>query len=390
VLIPRVFHQVWVGPDPFPDEFAAYQQTWLDHHPRWRLCFWTEDNLPDGLRRAEAYERLRSPVERCDILRFALLWRFGGVYLDTDFECLRSIEPLVEDTEFFTAYIETGRVNGALMGAIARHPLIDRALVEMQPREVFGYDKEAAGPLFFDRIVAGYPQATIFARELFYAKPGAGSEAAYAIHHNATAWKDAKVYRYEAAKWRASADKAWQKSDEWRLRARSAEAELARAEAAAGRNAATTARTFVAWLALALVLGAFGGLDGVRRFVADHNNFGDGNFLALAAAWLVLAAWAAARSFDALPARRRGIRKGWFVSALLLGALPYALMIGSHLGHLLNVGLLFFALVSALRPRPGGDLAGVSSQSGRWNHWLGSRASPFRSRRLPEPEELPR
>ena len=44
--IPRIFHQIWVGPDPFPAEFARYRQTWLDHHPGWELKFWTEETFP--------------------------------------------------------------------------------------------------------------------------------------------------------------------------------------------------------------------------------------------------------------------------------------------------------------------------------------------------------
>ena len=46
-------------------------------------------------------------------------------------------------------------------------------------------------------------------------------------------------------------------------------------------------------IALAVLLAAIAGIDGVNRFVSDHNNFGDVNFLAFAAACLALAAWAA-------------------------------------------------------------------------------------------------
>ena len=99
MLIPRIFHQIWVGPNPFPEEFAAYQQTWVDHHPDWELRFWTEENLPTSseLRRPEVAERLRAPWERADILRLEVVWRHGGVHVDTDFECLRPIEPLIVD-----------------------------------------------------------------------------------------------------------------------------------------------------------------------------------------------------------------------------------------------------------------------------------------------------
>ena len=43
--IPRLFHQIWVGPDPFPEEYAALQQTWRTHNPDWELRFW-RDAIP--------------------------------------------------------------------------------------------------------------------------------------------------------------------------------------------------------------------------------------------------------------------------------------------------------------------------------------------------------
>ena len=150
MLIPRIFHQIWVGPDPYPKELAVYRQTWLDHHPGWELRFWTEENLPDDLRRPEARERLRIPAERADILRIEILWRFGGVYTDADFECFRSIEPLIENLDFFGAYRKHDRINNAFLGSVPGHPVLDRALDEMQPTETFGYDKTAAGPEFLD------------------------------------------------------------------------------------------------------------------------------------------------------------------------------------------------------------------------------------------------
>ncbi len=233
MLIPRVFHQVWVGPDPLPQEFARYGRTWPDHHPGWELRLWTEENLPQGLRRPEAYERLRSPVERCDILRLELVWRFGGVYLDTDFECLRSIEPLIEDLDFFTAAVGKGRVNHAIIGAVPEHPILDRALEEIRPGEFRGYDKRRTGPIFFDGIVKRHPEARVFEQELFYAKATAVDERAYAVHHDANAWKDSAFRADEAArkarKAQKKARKAKAEARRWRELYEQSEAQLAEA-----------------------------------------------------------------------------------------------------------------------------------------------------------------
>jgi mannosyltransferase OCH1-like enzyme len=234
VPIPHVFHQVWVGPDPLPERFEQYGQTWLDHHPGWERRFWTDENLPPGFRRPEAYERIRSPVERSDILRLELVWMFGGVYVDTDFECLRSIEQLIEGLDFFTADIEPGRVNHAILGAEAGHPILGRALDEIRPREVYGYDKEATGPLFFDRVLKEFPGATVFEKRLFYARPADAREHGYAIHYEANSWKDSQLLRKEARRARAKERKARQEAARWRERYEQSEARLAWVRRAAG------------------------------------------------------------------------------------------------------------------------------------------------------------
>jgi inositol phosphorylceramide mannosyltransferase catalytic subunit len=227
--IPRIFHQVWIGEDPIPDEYLAFQQGWLDHHPGWELRFWTEDHLPESLRRPEARERLRVPSERSNILRFEVLWQWGGVYVDTDFECLRSIEPLLDGVEFCTAYIERDRVNGAFIGAVPGHPIVDRLVDELQPREFYGHDKRATGSLFFDSVVKRFPDAVIFDQELFYGKDrDALHPEAYAFHHRGDSWKTVKDYKYAAEKAQRSAEKAREREQEWRARYERAEAELAR------------------------------------------------------------------------------------------------------------------------------------------------------------------
>ena len=194
-MIPRIFHQIWVGPNPFPDEFRVYQESWLTHHPEWQLRFWTEESLPADLRRPEVLDRLRVPAERSDILRLETLWREGGVYLDTDFECRRSIEPLIAEADFFAAYLKPGRVNNAVIGAVPGHPILDRALTELTPRRNHGYDKQAAGPLYLDRLLKEYPEVMIFPPAVFYPATPAERARAVAVHHAARSWKDSAGFR---------------------------------------------------------------------------------------------------------------------------------------------------------------------------------------------------
>jgi len=201
VRIPRVFHQIWVGSAPFPEEYLRYQQTWLEHHPGWRLELWTEESLPDDLVRKEAYERLRQPAERSDIVRLELLERHGGIYLDADFECRRSLEPLLADVEFFVAELKPSRVNNAIIGSVPHHPLLQRAIREVRPRETWGLvDKAGTGPVFLNRLIGDFPDVTVFDWPLFYPRTPDEENAAYAVHKHARSWQDAEGFRKHAEK----------------------------------------------------------------------------------------------------------------------------------------------------------------------------------------------
>jgi methyltransferase family protein/glycosyl transferase-like sugar-binding protein len=201
-VIPRVFHQIWLGPEPLPAEFEPFQESWRRHHPGWELKLWGEDNLPADLRRAEVYDTERQPVERADILRLELVWRFGGVYLDTDYECLRPIDGLLEGVDFFTGLMKRAgaskpaRVNNAIFGAVPGHPLLDRALDELRVHEPGArYDKHLSGAMFFNALVMDNPDVTIFPPEVFYPATDQEREQAFGIHHAARLWHDAQGLR---------------------------------------------------------------------------------------------------------------------------------------------------------------------------------------------------
>lgn len=191
-----MIHRIWLGGNPLPAEFERYGETWREHHPGWELRLWTDSNLPE-LEYRELFDQGRNPAERADVLRQELLLRFGGVYVDTDVECLRSIEPLIDGVRAFAAWSHRGRIGNAVLGAEPGHPAIERILHAMRGRVGKGNVIQATGPLLVTEVLADAPDVTLFGPETFYpfsprdARPADASalEGAYAVHHWEASWK---------------------------------------------------------------------------------------------------------------------------------------------------------------------------------------------------------
>jgi mannosyltransferase OCH1-like enzyme len=190
-VIPKLLHQIWLGEKPFP--YEAERESWLRHHPAWEHRLWTEAELPADLELREAANLLRQPAERADILRLELLHRLGGVYVDADIECLQPIDPLL-DTDCFLCLLDSGRVSNAVIGCVPAHPLLARAMQEVQPRTTYGpVDREGTGPLLLERVRQDFPDVTLLGPNSFYATER--DQAEYAFHLSAKSWKDADGLR---------------------------------------------------------------------------------------------------------------------------------------------------------------------------------------------------
>jgi hypothetical protein len=207
--IPKVFHQIWIGPDPLPAEFKRYGQTWLDHHPGWELRLHTEATLKTGY--PSIIEQCREYRHAANIYRYELMLETGGVYIDTDFECLRNIEELL-DAAFVTApqrdnVYAPDAINNAFFACTPDNPIM-RRLVEAIPvtweivrQATLGFGRSHFGPaLFTHHVMRGSAcgEAVLLDRKLFYpygpdelARRDEAFPDAYAVHH----WASSKGLR---------------------------------------------------------------------------------------------------------------------------------------------------------------------------------------------------
>jgi inositol phosphorylceramide mannosyltransferase catalytic subunit len=196
--IPRVIHRIWLGPDPVPDEFESYAESWRRHHPEWELRLWRDEDLPE-LSCAAQIGRTRRFKAIYDMTRLELLRQMGGVVIDLDVEALRPIDPLLEGVTAFVGRTSSGnRVGNQVIGAVARHPLLEHAIERLDDTAGKATNSsEEAGPAFLSRVVNEKPDGVaVYPRDYFYSpltiEPPEDPDrfpSIYAVHHSTESYR---------------------------------------------------------------------------------------------------------------------------------------------------------------------------------------------------------
>lgn len=145
MIIPKIIHQIWSGKHkPLSNDFLELAQTWKDLHCDWQYVFWNdqkmelfmEENYPQYV---ESFNLFAYDVQRWDVIRYLILYKMGGLYVDFDTECLNNIEPLLKtdccfgtdkkDNIIYAAFVKNAYLNNTYMASVPEHPFM-KAIIE--------------------------------------------------------------------------------------------------------------------------------------------------------------------------------------------------------------------------------------------------------------------
>jgi mannosyltransferase OCH1-like enzyme len=197
-VIPKTFHRVWLD-EPVPDRFEAYWDRFRDLHPDWELRTWDDSGGLDWLRCPSEFSSAKTWAGKSDVLRYELLYEFGGVYVDTDVEPLRPFDELLEDDRPFIGWEDGNLLCPTVMGAPPKHPAIWKLLQEL-PRWFHKYERmppnRQTGPYFVTRFLRGRADVRQLDPAAFYPVGwwekarlgGPYPNESYAVHHWAAGW----------------------------------------------------------------------------------------------------------------------------------------------------------------------------------------------------------
>lgn len=106
-MIPKIIHYCWFGGNPLPESAIKCIESWRKFMPDYQIKEWNEQNFDVNIipYTRQAYEAGKYAFVS-DYARFWILYRYGGLYFDTDVEVIRPLDDIVEKGAFMGCEID--------------------------------------------------------------------------------------------------------------------------------------------------------------------------------------------------------------------------------------------------------------------------------------------
>jgi hypothetical protein len=193
--IPKIIHQLWIGNQAHQP--STLMDTWRDKNPSFEYIRWTEDEIVKRKMELTCQNRINEIPEingKADIIRWEILYKYGGVFLDADSICISPIDDVLMECKCFAGYehekLRKGLIATGTMGFPPQHPLVKEAIEWIKANNV---SRQAAwitvGPKLLTRMydTGKYKDMTVFPSYTFLP-----------IHYTKTEYKGyGKIYAYQ-------------------------------------------------------------------------------------------------------------------------------------------------------------------------------------------------
>ena len=127
-MIPKIIHYCWLSNDPIPPQLKKYMDSWKKYLPDYEIMLWDFNRFPknESVWVQQAFDAKKYAFA-ADYIRLYALYNYGGIYLDTDVEVIKSLNPLLSN-KYIVGYETEIGIEAGVIGAEPRSFWIKKCL----------------------------------------------------------------------------------------------------------------------------------------------------------------------------------------------------------------------------------------------------------------------
>ncbi len=128
MAIPKIIHFCWLSGDEYPELIRKCTNSWKEKMPDYQIMIWDTKLFDVNINKytQEAFS-CRKYAFVSDYIRLYALYNYGGIYLDSDIEVLKSFNDLL-DQKAFTGFENDHTVAAWIFGSEKANPLFKELL----------------------------------------------------------------------------------------------------------------------------------------------------------------------------------------------------------------------------------------------------------------------
>lgn len=176
-LVPKKIHQIWLYHSAIPLGISQNIALWREMYPDWEYKLWLLEDVNDlDFSTRDLYRKAKKITEKLDLIKFEILNKFGGVYVDINCVPTRNISFLSNYYKFYAGLDpldgnEEVSVSAAFIASSQDNLLLHKTLQAIREEwHKKQYYKEFTKSMFNKVIkssITEYPRAIIFPTSYF-------------------------------------------------------------------------------------------------------------------------------------------------------------------------------------------------------------------------------
>lgn len=130
-MIPKIIHFCWLSGDPYPEKIQNCIDSWDKNLPDYTIVKWDMDKCSEeGILNSWVIESFskKKYAFAADFIRLYAVYKYGGIYLDSDVEVIKTFDNLLELPYFIGRESKGDRVEMAAFGAEQGCPWVEKCM----------------------------------------------------------------------------------------------------------------------------------------------------------------------------------------------------------------------------------------------------------------------